>query len=74
MSPDDDDIKDIGDGHLGISRKAILMKFIEKLYQQENIKEICQGDYMIVPVSRIEDWVHDMGVLLGESIKEVLDL
>jgi hypothetical protein len=58
---------------IGISRKALLIKFIERLYKQENVKKICRGDYMVVPASKFEDWVHDMGVILGKSIQDLID-
>ena len=56
-----------------ISRKALLVNFIKRIYEQDNINKICKGDYMVVPVSRFEDWAHDMGVILGDSIEDLLD-
>ena len=56
-----------------IPRKGLLIMFIKRLYEQSNVKKICKGDYMVVPVSRFDDWCHDMGVILGDSIEDLLD-
>lgn len=57
-----------------ISRKDFLEKFIQRLYEQENVQKICDGDDMLIPISKMEDWAHDMGIILGLSIQDLLDL
>ena len=59
-----------------ISRRAILEAFIKRMATQANIEKICHKthtDFMVVPVDRFEDWFHDMGVVLGKSIQDVID-
>ncbi len=62
--------------YIAVSRRAILRAFIKRMSTQKNILKLCgkkYPDYMIIPVDRFEDWFHDMGVVLGKSIQDVID-
>jgi len=62
--------------YVAISRRAILEAFVKRMFSQSNINKICtlkNSDYMIVPVEKFPDWYHDMGVVLGKAIQDVVD-
>ena len=64
------------DEYFAISRRKILEAFVRRMFLQPNIKKICSKeypDYMVVPVRLFDRWVHDMGVVLGKSIQDVID-
>lgn len=64
--------KEEQESHLAIPRKALMIAFIKRLYEQKNLQKICVNDDMIVPLSRFDDWCHDMGRILGESIQDLI--
>lgn len=59
--------------YIPISRCKLLKKFIHRLYHQKNVNKICKGDLMIVPISKLNEWMHDMGLILGKSIEDTIE-
>jgi hypothetical protein len=62
--------------YFAISRRRILEAFVKRMFLQPNIKKICSKeypDYMVVRADCFDQWVHDMGVVLGKSIQDVID-
>lgn len=72
MSMQDDEDDDEEEPLIPISRFRLIEIFITKLYQKKNVEKICTGDHMIIPITQIPNWSHDMGLLLGESIEDLL--
>jgi len=58
---------------LKISRRKLCLTFIDELYTTEAVSNITEDDHMKVPVERVRDWFHDMGVIFGRAVKKVIE-
>lgn len=59
--------------YLAFPRRKLLEAFEKRLYTQSNIQKICDGDDMLIPVDKIAEWLHDMGLILGKAINDVCE-
>lgn len=56
-----------------ISRKEISLTFIDELYTCDGVSAITEDDHMSIPLDKIHDWAHDMGIILGRAIKKIVE-
>lgn len=49
------------------------MHFVNRLYHQRNIEKLAVGDRLKIPVNRFADFVHDLGVIMGSSVADVIN-
>ena len=54
-----------------MSRSELIKAFSKRLYNQKNVQKICEGDYMMVPVEMILEWLADMALILGKSVYDL---
>jgi len=57
-----------------ISKKNLLASLYEKLYCHSGIMAISDGDDMIIPGDRFHEFIHDLGLLVEEALKESMSL
>lgn len=60
------------DDSISIPRKELIERFAKEINTLKSIEKICDGDSMLIPISELPNWTHDMGVILGTVIVEML--
>jgi len=56
--------------NIRVSKKALLASLYEKLYRHTGILEVSDGDDIVIPGDRFHEFIHDLGVLVEEALKE----
>ena len=54
------------------SRHKLILKFIERIYKQGNMRAISDGEKVKVPAHRFTDFVHDLSIILGKTVADVI--
>lgn len=43
------------------------------MYKQRNMKKIAAGDKVLIPTEKFPDFVHDLGLIVGKAVADVLN-
>jgi len=60
--------------NIKINKRDFLLGLHGKLYNHKGILAISDNDIMAVPKDRFYDFLHDLGVLVEEAIKENMSM
>jgi hypothetical protein len=53
-----------------LNKTGFLASMYEKLYHNKGIRKISKGDDIVIPEKFIYEFMHDLGILIEQSIQE----